>query len=343
MTLTPQQVLTQLQQQQYAPVYFLQGEEPYYIDQITRYIEANVLSAAEKGFNLTIAYGKDVSMGQVLGQARRFPMGARHQVVIVREAQGLADLQREAGCKLLMAYLQAPQPATLLVFAHKHKKLDARTAVSKALAQHAVVVNTKPLLDHQVPAWMHAYVQEKGMTINEKATWMLQEFVGNDLERLAKELDKLKINQAAGTAIDEHLVQTYVGINKQYNAFELQKALAQKDHQKATKIICYFEANPKASPAIMLVALLFNFFSKLLLVHQAPSKAEEALAPLLQVSPYFVGEYVRAAQHYPLPQVLDNIHHLHVADLRLKGINYPATPEGQLLKELIFKLMHRSE
>lgn len=340
MSHTPQQVLAQLQQQQYAPVYWLQGEEPYYIDLITNYIEEHVLSAAEKSFNLTIAYGKDLGMEQLMTQARRFPMGSTHQVVIVKEAQEFSDLQHEAGRQLIAAYIQSPQPATLLVFAYKYKALNARTKLSKLLASKAIMVNTKKLQQYQLPTWIQEYVQARALTITEKATWMLQEFVGNNLLRLAKELDKLQLNLGSDTAIDDSFVQTYVGISKTYNAFELQKALAQKDVRKANHIIHYFEANPKANPAIPLVALLFTFFSKLLLVHQAKQKTEEALAPILRVSPYFVGEYLQAAQRYPLPQVIANIHYLHQADLQLKGVNYPATPEGQLLKELIFKLVH---
>ncbi|MEL6152900.1 MAG: DNA polymerase III subunit delta, partial [Bacteroidota bacterium] len=251
-----------------------------------------------------------------------------------------SDLQREAGRQLLSNYLQAPQPATLLVFAHKHKVLDARTALSKLLAQKAIVVNTKKLQQYQVPTWIKEYVQAQHLDITEKAAWMLQEFIGNDLGRLAKELDKLQLNLGQGKCIDDSLVQTYVGISKTYNAFELQKALAQKDVRKATQIIQYFEANPKANPAIPLIALLFSFFSKLLLVHQAPHKTEEALAPELRVRSHFVGEYLKAARHYTLSQVIANIHHLHQADLQLKGINYPTTPEGQILKELIYKLLH---
>ena len=260
---TPQHVLVQLQLQQYAPVYWLQGDEPYYIDRITTYIEDHVLSAAEKSFNLTITYGKDTAVGQLLNQARRFPMGSTYQVVIVKEAQELSDLQREAGRQLLSNYLQSPQPATLLVFAHKHKVLDARTALSKLLAQKAIVVNTKKLQQYQVPTWIKEYVQAQHLDITEKAAWMLQEFIGNDLGRLAKELGKLQLNLGQGKCIDDSLVQAYV-----------------------------------------------------------------------------VGEYLKAARHYTLSQVIANIHHLHQADLQLKGINYPTTPEGQILKELIYKLLH---
>ena len=337
---TPQQVLAQLEQKQYAPVYWLQGEEPYYIDLITNYVEENVLSAAEKGFNLTVVYGKEGTMSAILSHARRFPMGSERQVVLVKEAQELQDLKREEGRKLLESYIQSPQPATLLVFAHKYKTLDARKSLSKVLAQKAVLVHAKKVYDSQVGAWITAHTRAKGLRITEKAAWMLQEYIGNDLARLANELNKICLNLEESTEIDDVMVQTYVGISRTFNAFELQKALAQKDVQKAQQIVSHFAANPKNNPAIPLVALLFSFFSKLLRLHHASDKSDTGLAKALQVSPYFLREYTLAAKHYPLPKVIENIHYLHQADLQLKGVDYPATPEGQILKELVFRLMH---
>ena len=340
MPVTPQQVLSALKHQQYAPVYFLQGEEPYYVDLITRYIEDKVLRETEKSFNLTIVYGKDQTMDQVLTHARRYPVVAARQVVIVKEAQELQDLRREEGQKLLSNYVKAPQPATLLVFAHKHKTLDARTTLGKVLAQHGVVVHAKKVYDSQLPAWITNYVQAKGLTITQKASLMLQELVGNDLTRLASELDKVRLNLRPGNEINDVTIQAYVGVSKQFNVFELQKALARQDVRKANQIVLYFATNPKNNPAIPLVALLFSFFSKVLLVHHAQDKSQQALAKVLQINPYFVQEYLLAAQHYPLPKAIENIHHLHQADLQLKGVDYPTLEEGAILKELIFKLMH---
>jgi DNA polymerase-3 subunit delta len=338
MVCTPQQVLAALKKKQYAPVYFLQGEEPYYIDLLTRYIEANVLSASEKDFNLTVVYGKDQTMLEILTHARRFPMGGERQVVIVKEAQEQQDLNREEGRKHLEAYVKFPQPATLLVWAYKYKTLDGRKSLGKVLAQQAILVHAKKVYDHQVAAWITAYAREKGLSITEKATLMLQECIGNNLTRLANELNKIQLNLQQDAAIDDAMVQTYVGISRTFNAFELQKALAQKDLIKAYQIVLHFEANPRNNPAIPLVALLFSFFSKLLLLHHAKDKSAPALANVLQVNPYFVQDYLLAAQHYPLPKVIENIQHLHQADLQLKGVDYPVTPEGQILKELIFKL-----
>ena len=340
MIYTPQQVLKALKQKQYAPVYFLQGDEPYYIDLVTNYIEKNVLSASEKDFNLTVVYGKDHSMSEILTHARRFPMGSEQQVVIVKEAQEQSDLKREEGRKHLEAYIQSPQPATLLVWAYKYQTLAARMSLGQVLARQAVLMNAKKIYENQVGAWITAYVRERALSITDKATSMLQEFIGSDLSRLANELDKIRLNLKENVEIDDTLVQEYVGISRTFNAFELQKALAQKDLTKACRIVSHFEANAKKNPAIPLVALLFSFFSKLLLLHHAKDQSQSVLVSILQVSPYFVQEYRLAAQHYPLPQVIKNIHHLHQADLQLKGVGYPVISEGCILKELVFKMMH---
>jgi len=336
----PQQVLKALEEKQYAPLYFLQGEEPYYIDRIANYIENEILTEAEKSFNLIVAYGKDQTISELLAQARRFPMMAERQVVIMKEAQENPDLKKEECQKLLVNYIKAPQPATLLVFAHKHKTLDGRKPLSKLLDQQAILVTTKKLYDSQVPAWISQYVKEKELNITEKAIRMLQEFVGNTLGRLANEIEKISINLEKGDKIDDEAVQQYIGISKEYNVFELQKALTNKDVLKANQIIQYLAANPKTNPIIPIIALLSTFFSKLLLVHHAKDKTKKNLATVLQVSPYFVDDYLLAAQHYPLQKIMDNINYLHQADLQAKGVGNPTIIERQILNELGFKLIH---
>jgi DNA polymerase III subunit delta len=336
---TPQQVLTVLKQKEYAPVYFFQGEEPYYIDLLTSYIEKNVLEASERDFNLTVVYGRDQSMSEILTYARRFPMGSERQVVIVKEAQEMQDLKREEAIRHLEAYVTFPQPATLLVWAYKYKTLDERKPLGKIMARQAVLVHAKKVYANQVGAWITAYVRERKLSITEKATLMLQEFIGNDLTRLAKELTKIHLNLGQDTEIDDAMVQAYVGISRTFNAFELQKSLAQKDVAKAHRIVMHFAANPKNNPAIPLVASLFSFFSKLLLVHHAKDKSVPTLARVLQVSPYFVQDYLLAARCYPLLKVIENIQYLHQADLQLKSVGYPVTPEEQILKELVLRMM----
>lgn len=343
MVYTPQQILAELRQGKYAPVYFLHGEEPYYIDLLTNYIEKNILKPLEKDFNLTVLYGKDHSMSEILGHARRFPLGSDRQVVIVKEAQEQSDLKREEGKRHLAAYIQSPQPATLLVWAYKYKSVDVRKPLGKVLAQKVVLVHTKKVYDHQLAIWITAHVQERGLSITEKANTMLQEFIGNDLARLAKELDKIMLNLEQGVEINDVMVQEYVGISRAFNAFELQKALVGKDFAKAYRIVLHFSMNPKSNPAIPLVALLFSFFSKLLLLHHAKDRSVVALANVLQVHTYFIQDYFTAAKNYPLAKVIANIHHLYEADLQLKGVGYPAISEGQVLKALIVKLLESEE
>ena len=296
---TPQQVLADLQNKTYAPVYFLQGEEPYYIDLIADYIENHVISEAEKGFNLLVLYGKEQTMGQVITHARRFPMIAQRQVVMVKEAQNMPDLKKEVGYKLLENYLKKPQPATLLVFVHKHTQLDGRKLISKLLGQYAVVVNSTKLYDNQIPTWVTQYVKEKKLKIMPKATVMLQAFVGNHLQRLARELDKVMLNLNQGATIDDAIVQKYVGISKDYNVFELQKALAKKDIKKIYYIIQHFQTHQSKALIIPTVAFLFTFFNKLLLVHQTKEKSTQHLAKVLQVHPYFV--FGSCIIHYKKP------------------------------------------
>lgn len=340
MAVTPESVLGDLKSKKYAPVYFLQGEETYYIDQIADYIEDHVLNEAEKGFNQTVLYGRDVAMNVVLTNARRFPMMAERQVVIVKEAQNISDINKEAGQKLLMDYLQNPVASTILVFCYKNKTLDKRKALGKSIDKLAVSVTTKKLYDNQVPAWVEQYIKSKGFTATAKAVQMLADSIGNDLERLANEVDKMLINYKEKVQIDEAAVQRYVGISKDYNVFELQKALISKDVVKANKIVNYFEANPKKNPIIPVIAILFSFYSKLLVAFHAKDKSERNLASVLKVSPYFVKDYLHALRNYSPAQVVNNIHHIKVADLKSKGVDNISATEGQLLKELVFKLLH---
>ncbi|ELR70816.1 DNA polymerase III delta subunit [Fulvivirga imtechensis AK7] len=340
MAVTPESVLSDLKNKKYAPVYFLQGEETYYIDMIADYIEDNVLSDAEKGFNQTILYGRDVAMNVVLTNARRFPMMAEKQVVIVKEAQNISDINKEAGQKLLTDYLQNPVPSTILVFCYKNKTLDKRKTLGKTIEKQAVTVTTKKLYDNQVPAWVEQYIRSKGFGATPKAIQMLADSIGNDLERLANEVDKMLINFKEKVQIDESTVQRYVGISKDYNVFELQKALISKDVVKANKIVNYFEANSKKNPIIPVIAILFSFYSKLLVAVHAKDKSERNLASLLKVSPYFVKDYLFALRNYSPVQVINNIHHIKEADLKSKGVDNISASDGQLLRELVFKLLH---
>ena len=340
MAISAESILSDLKKNKYAPVYFLQGEEPYFIDLISDYIEANALSESEKGFNQVVMYGKDAEVNKILTNARRYPMMAERQVVIVKEAQEIPDINKEEGQALLESYLKNPLPSTILVFAHKYKTLDGRKSLAKTVKDKAVLLTTKKLYDSAVPDWISNYVKSRGFGIDIKATQMLTDFIGNNLSSLTNEINKILINFKEKTTIDAAMVQKFVGISKEYNVFELQRALGTRDVVKANQIVNYFEANPKSNPIIPVIALLFSFYSKLLLVHHAKDKSEKGIAAALKLNPYFVKEYLLAARNYPIHKVIDNIHHVKKADLQSKGIDSPSMAEGQILRELVFKLMH---
>lgn len=333
-------ILKNLRAGQYATCYFLQGDEPYYIDLISDMIEKNALDESAKSFNQIILYGKDVRMSDVLNNAKRFPMMSDRQVVIVKEAQNILDLGKEAGDKQLMQYLENPLPSTILVFCHKHKSLDRRKIVSKSLEKHAVMLNSKKMYDNQVPDWIRAYFVEKDFKITDKGVFMLAEYIGNNLERLANEIDKMLINFKEKVHIDDHVIQKYIGISKEYNVFELQKAVAMREITKANKIINYFESNPKNNPVIPVISVLYAFFSKLLVLHATNDKSDNNLASTLKVNRFFVKDYLVAGRNYPPQKVVNVIHDLRHADLQSKGVNAANLADGQILKELIFKIMH---
>jgi len=337
---TPEGILEQLQQRQFAPVYFLQGEEPYYIDVIADYIEENALQEHEKGFNQVVLYGKDVDVSQVLLQAKRFPMMADRSVVIVKEAQSIVDIEKEEGMRQLEAYLQNPLPSTILVFCYKHKALDGRKSLAKAVQKHAVLLTTKKLYDNQVPAWITQYLKSKGMKATQQAVLLLSEYIGSDLSRLANEIDKLLINLKPGATVDEGLVQENVGISKEYNIFELQAALIARDALKANRIIHYFEANPKSNPLIPNLTMLFTFFTKIMTLHAQADKSEAGLRKSLGNQAWKVKDYMQAMRVYPLQRCVDIIHFIRVADLQVKGIEGGDRSEAAILRELVFKILH---
>ena len=327
----------------YAPVYFLQGEESFYIDLISNYVEAHALSEAEKGFNQVILYGKDVTMATVLTNARRFPMMAERQVVIVKEAQDIQDLNKDIGAKLLLDYLTRQVPSTILVFCHKHKSLDKRRELGKKVDQYAVMLNTKKMYDNQLPEFVYEYMKEKKVQADDRAVQVLCEYVGNDLHRLANEIDKLIISLPDGGSISVDQVMNQVGVSKEYNIFELQKAILQRDSLLANKIVNYFESNTKKNPMIPVVAFLYSFFSKLLMATQVADKSEKGLASELKVSPYAVRDYSLALRRYSSAKVIDNISHIKDADLKLKGVNTGTNDDGQIFRELVWRIMDLKE
>ncbi|RLD24643.1 MAG: DNA polymerase III subunit delta [Bacteroidetes bacterium] len=334
------EILNNLNENKINPIYFLQGDESFYIDEVSDYIENNILNETEIGFNQTIMYGKDCKMHEVLTNAKRFPMMAERQVVIVKEAHLLGDFKNKEGRALLEAYVNNPLPSTILVFCYKYGKLDGKTTLAKSLKKNAVVLSSDKLRDYQVPKWILSYLSKKGYKITELATQLLTDHIGNSLERLSNEIDKLLINLTPETIIDDAIIEKNIGISKDYNVFELQNAILFRDILKANKIVKYFGANPKDHHPIPIIALLYSLFNKLLIVHQSKDKSPQNLAKVLKVNPFFVKDYLTGARNYPFYAVMKNIEYVYQADLEVKGIYSPSLSGENILKQLVFKLIH---
>ena len=332
-------IMTDLKARKYAPVYFLQGEETFYIDLIANYIEEHALAPADKSFNQVVIYGKDAAMAAILTHARRFPMMAERQVVIVKEAQEIQDITKEAGGKLLLDYLKNPAPTTILVFCHKHKTVHKTKELGKKIDQLTVALSCKKMYDNQLPEFIAEYAREKKIAIDDRAVMALCEFVGNDLHRLANEIDKLTIAAGVNTISVEHVMHG-VGVSKEYNIFELQKAIIRKDTLLANRIVNYFEANTRKNPMIPVVAFLYSFFSKLLAASQCTDKSDKGLVSALKISPYAAKDYVYALRQYPQDKIIYTISSLREADLKLKGVNSGSDTEGQILRELIYRIVY---
>lgn len=315
------------------PIYFFMGEEPYYIDKLTEFIENNVLQEHERDFNQTILYGRDVTMEDVISNAKRFPMMAEHQVVIVKEAQELAK-----SIDKLESYAENPQPSTVLVFAYKYKTLDKRKKVTKNLAKTGLIFESKKLYENQVGEWIKRVLSGQGYAIEPKATIMLVEFLGTDLSKISNELDKLKIVLPKGHTISAKDVEDNIGISKDYNNFELRKAIGEKDQLKAYKIIDYFAQNPKDNPIVVTTSLVFSFFSQLLQYHGTKDKIPKNLASVLKVNPYFLKDYDVAARNYPMKKVSAVIATLRDIDIKSKGVGANALPQSDLLKEMLIHI-----
>ena len=332
-------IMTDLKARKYAPVYFLQGEETFYIDLIANHIEEHALAPADKSFNQVVIYGKDAAMAAILTHARRFPMMAERQTVIVKEAQEIQDINKDSGSKLLLDYLKNPAPTTILVFCHKHKTLDKRKELGKKIDQLTVALSCKKMYDNQLPEFIAEYARDKKITVEERAVIALCEFVGNDLHRLANEIDKLMIAAGGNTITVEHVMHG-VGVSKEYNIFELQKAIIRKDTLLANRIVNYFEANTRKNPMIPVVAFLYSFFSKLLAATQCADKSDKGLVSALKISPYAAKDYAYALRQYPQEKIIYTISSLREADLKLKGVNSGSDTEGQILRELIYRIVY---
>ena len=317
------------------PIYFLMGDEPYYIDKISDFIEENVLDETEKGFNQQVMYGRDVAIEDIVGAAKRYPMMAEKQVLIVKEAQ---DLSRTI--EKLVSYAENPQPTTVLVLNYKYKKLDKRKKLYKSIAKHGILFESKKLYENQVSDWIRRVLSGKKYQIEPKASLMLVEFLGTDLSKISNELNKLMLVLPKETTINATHIEENIGISKDFNNFELRKAIGEKNVIKANRIINYFAENQKNNPLVMTISLLNSFFTQLLLFHGLENKSKSSVASGLGVSPYFVDEYFEAARNYPMRKVAQIIAYLRDADLKSKGVGASSLNQSDILKELIFKVLH---
>ena len=328
-------IIEDIQKGKPAPIYFLMGEEPYYIDRIASYIQDHVLTEEERGFNQMVLYGKDVSVDEITSHARRFPMMSEYQVIIVREAQHLSRTIEN-----LLAYVENPQPSTILVICYKYKSLDKRKKLLKGLVRsHAVVFESKKLYENQVADWIRRVLLGSNYKISHKAAALLVEYLGADLSRIYNELEKLKSILPEGSEIDPTVIETHIGISKDFNNFELKKAIAERDIPRATRIIKYFAQNPRENPFVMTVSILNTFFSQLLQYHGLQDHSPKNVARALHINPYFVREYQTAARNYPMKQVSRVISVLREMDLKGKGVAAPSLKQDDLLKELLYKIL----
>jgi DNA polymerase-3 subunit delta len=335
MAVSYEEIISDLKKRIFKPVYFFAGEEPYYIDLLTDYIENNVLNEAERSFNQVIYYGEDITIPAIIEQSRRFPMMASHQVVIIKEAQTLKKIDD------LVIYVEKPLQSTILVINYKYKSVDKRTKLYKVLEKHAVYFESARLRDYQVPAWIEKYLMTRGIKIDPAASAMLTEYLGTDLHKIVNELDKLIITMEGGKPfITTSLIEKNIGISKEFNNFELQKAVGEKNVLKANMIVHYFANNSKDNPITLSIASLFSFFSKLLIYHYLPDKSKNNVAAFLKINPYFVKDYELSASKYNISKTVQSISLLRTYDMKSKGYGDLSSEPGDLLKELIFKILH---
>jgi DNA polymerase-3 subunit delta len=330
-----EEILSDLRNRIYKPVYFLAGEEPYYIDLISDQIEEKVLPEPEKAFNQIILYGEDTSVPAIIDTSRRFPMMSNHQVIIVREAQTLRKIED------LAIYVEKPLVSTILVINYKYKTLDKRTRLYKLLESNCVYFESARLRDYQVPQWIEKYLMVKGVKTEPNASAMLTEYLGTDLHKIANELDKLLITLPQGKpVITTELIEKNIGISKDFNNFELQKAIGEKNIYKANMIVHYFANNPKDNPINLTIASVFSFFSKLLTYHYLTDKSKLNVASVLKINPFFVKDYEISASKYDARKTIQIISLLRTYDMRSKGFGDLSSTHGDLLKELVYKILH---
>ena len=333
---TYEEIARDLKNRNYKPIYYLMGEESYYIDKISEYISQTVLTDEEKEFNLTVMYGADTDIASIINAAKRYPMMSEYQVVIVKEAQNVKDMEN------LVYYVQKPLPSTILVICHKHGTLDKRKKLAATIEKVGVLFESKKIKDTQLSGFITSFLKRKSVDIEPKAAEMMAEFVGTDLSRMAGELEKLVLTLPVGQMrITPEQIERNIGISKDYNNFELKNAIIARDVLKANKIIKYFDENPKTNPIQATLSVLFNFFSNLMLVYYAPDKSEQGIASMLGLkNTWQAKEYLAAARVFSGVKVMQIIGEIRYCDAQSKGVDNVSLKDGDLLRELIFKILH---
>jgi len=330
---TTNQLITDIKGGKISPIYFLMGEEAYYIDVISDFIESYVLAEEEKGFNQMVFYGKDVSIQDIVSNAKRYPMMAERQVIIVKEAQNLIKTIEQ-----LVDYAKNPQPTTVLVFNYKYKTLDKRKALYKVLSKAAVVFESKKIYEDKIPSWIQSFLRSKQISITPKAALMLTEFLGNDLSKIANELNKLEIVVGTQKEITPDVIEQNIGISKDFNNFELQKAIGNLDHKKAYQIVHYFAQNSKQHPFVLTISILYLYFTKLMTLHTVRDQNPGTVAKALGINPYFVNDYIAVSRNFPMKRISGVLETLRIYDTKSKGLGANLSPKD-LYNELIYNIL----
>ena len=331
-------IFKNIKTKEFLPIYFFHGEEAYYIDIAVKALENDVLTEDEKAFNQTVVYGKDTNYNEILALAKQYPMMGDKQLIIVKEAQDLKLNDEET--KILEKYVENPVESTILVFAHKHKKVDSRKKVFKTLDKAKMLFHSEPVKDYNLAKWIDDEARNLQIKLAPGISQLLADYLGNDLSRIANELNKMKLVLKDGEVLDGKLVETHIGISKEFNVFELQKALGKKDANTAFKIAYYMGKNPKTNPIVMTIGNLYNFFSNVVLYHTVSHQSPPSIASELGINPYFVKDYAEAARLYPLKFATRIISVLREIDLKSKGLGAVNMDEGELLKEMVYKIIN---
>jgi DNA polymerase-3 subunit delta len=340
MAATFQQILSDVKAGRFEPVYLLGGEEPFHLDLLEEAIRKHAVATEERDFNETILYGRDANLAQIIGAAKQFPMMAPRRLVMVKEAQELREWRSKEKLEVLAKYAEKPVPSTVLVFVHRNKMPDKRLGAVKKLASNGVVYHAQKIKDYKLPEWIEQFVSARNRRIGPRMARMLAEYLGNDLKKVAGELDKLFIALPEGGEIDDVLIEQHIGISKEYNVFELTGALASKDIGRVMRIAQYMRANPKLHPVPMVLPILTLYFSRLLAFHHLPDKSQPAAAKALKVHPYAMKEYAMAARNYPPAKLARIFGYIRTCDKKSKGIDNTATNPYDLLQEVLFKTLH---